>query len=267
MQALIAAGTTIGGYYLLDIQKPEMYIWGMLMGNGLCSLYCIAILMRHIMAEERCKCSYQELIIQMARFGGWNMVDNVAGQVTLRINYFLLERFVGLSAVGIYEGALKLAESILMVPRSLAPIFYGAVTKLEQSIERFHVTRNYLTVVILSVGAVMTALLEMPEWVYTQYIFSEEFAGVKALLQLMSIGVIANACNIIIIHYFTAIGKIKQAAISTLLGAMAIMLSSPLLINYLDWGQHGAAAALSIAYCVTALYNLTVYFTRELRLQ
>ena len=263
MQALIAAGTTIGGYYLLEITTPDMYIWGMLFGNGLCSLYCAALLLRRVMSEEIATTTYRTLIIQMARFGGWNMVDNVAGQVTLRINYFLLESFVGLRVVGLYEGALKLAECVLMVPRSLAPIFYASLTKMAWSLERFHVTRNYLVIVIVSVAAVLAGLLLLPEWVYTEYVFSSDFVGIKALLQLMSLGIIANGVNIIIIHYFTAVGKIKQAAISTLLGSIAISISGPLLISYFSWGQYGAASSLTIAYCITALYNLIIYFTKE----
>jgi O-antigen/teichoic acid export membrane protein len=108
----------------------------------------------------------------------------------------------------------------------------------------------------------MGIILLVPEWIYTKYLFSAEFKGIREIILLLSVGIVAFGGNNILAHYFIGCGKIKYCAACSFLGLGTLLLIGCFLIP--AKGIPGAALTSSIAYICMLLFSLLV-FMRQTR--
>ncbi|MFR8357592.1 MAG: lipopolysaccharide biosynthesis protein [Parabacteroides sp.] len=101
------------------------------------------------------------------------------------------------------------------------------------------------------------ALLFIPEWVYTDYLFSPEFTGMRKIIFGLSIGIIALGCNSILSHYFIGSGKIRYSAVSSCVGLTTLFIAGYILIPV--YGVVGSAISTSIAFCAMLIFSVTVF--------
>lgn len=105
----------------------------------------------------------------------------------------------------------------------------------------------------------MALVLLIPEFVYTSWLFGEEFKGIRTVILCLSPGVVALACNSILSHFFIGSGRIRTSAACSLIGLLVLLGTGSFLIPLL--GVIGAAISGSIAF-VSMLTFSTVLFCR-----
>lgn len=108
----------------------------------------------------------------------------------------------------------------------------------------------------------MGCILLVPEWIYTDYLFSAEFKGIRKVIGGLSIGIVALGCNSIISHYFIGSGKIRYSTASSCVGLIALLISGFLLIP--SYGVVGSAITTSIAFTSMLVFSLTVFSRQTL---
>ena len=108
----------------------------------------------------------------------------------------------------------------------------------------------------------MGCILLVPEWIYTDYLFSAEFKGIRKVIGGLSIGIVALGCNSIISHYFIGSGKIGTVRQSSCVGLIALLISGFLLIP--SYGVVGSAITTSIAFTSMLVFSLTVFSGKHL---
>ena len=113
-----------------------------------------------------------------------------------------------------------------------------------------------------ALALVMGCILLVPEWIYTDYLFSAEFKGIRKVIGGLSIGIVALGCNSIISHYFIGSGKIRYSTASSCVGLIALLISGFLLIP--SYGVVGSAITTSIAFTSMLVFSLTVFSRQTL---
>ena len=58
-------------------------------------------------------------------------------------------------------------------------------------------------------------LLCIPEWVFTDYLFSQEFKGITSVIRGLSVGIVAFGCHTILSQYLIASGHVRYSAASS----------------------------------------------------
>lgn len=247
-------------YYGLQIQNVTAYLWGMYLTNGIAFLVSLFLLLPFLNKKEkdpRKGRSRYALLREMFAYGLWGSADNIAEILTTRLNYFLIKRFAGLGHVGLLDAGTKISESVWHINRSIGFITYSRVARTPDSAEQKQITLRFFKLTFCAVSLATGCILLIPEWVYTDYLFSPEFKGMRNVIIGLSVGIIALACNSILSQYFIGSGKIRYSTGSSFTGLLSLFISGHLLIP--RYGVFGSAISSSIAFSAMLAFSIVIF--------
>lgn len=194
--------------------------------------------------------------LAMMRQGAPAQLANGLQLINYRFSYYLVDRFHGAAALGIWSITTQLAESTWLAPKSLGTVLYARVSNLGE-IEK----QRDLTLVMLkvSVGVALLAavvLTLLPERLYAA-IFGPEVLGIRWLVLAMSPGLLAMAASQALSHFLSGVGRVRVNTMASAVGlALTIVLGIVLVPTH---GASGAAVTASSAYCASALVQVLVF--------
>ena len=168
-----------------------------------------------------------------------------------------MQRFGGYGSVGLLDVGTRVSESLWHVSHGVSFIAYSEITRATEA-ERRRLTAVRLlgpTVAVLAVA--MGAVLCIPEWVYTEVLFTQEFAGIRDVIAGLSVGIVAFGGNRILSHYFIGTGRVRVSAACSLVGLVLLCASAAVLVP--RWGVTGAAVASSVAYVGLLTFSVVVF--------
>ncbi len=247
-------------YYVANKQEIGSYLLGMYITNSLAFAASLWLLLPVALGEKKAYTGrrlYPKLIREMFVYGTWASVDNLAEVFTTRLNYFLVQRFTGVSGVGLLDAGTKIAESVWHISRSVSFITYGQVARTSDSRGQTRIALQLFKFTLVVLVLVMTVILCIPEWVYTGYLFSPEFTGMRRVIIALSPGIIALGSNSILSHFFIGSGRVRLSAGSSIAGLVALCLSGFWLVP--TYGVVGGAVSTSIAFIVMLTFSLTLF--------
>lgn len=248
-------------YYILDEQYVHSYVHAMYIVNGTAFLVSLLLLIPHGRKEEKKENgglrTLPGLLREMFSYGLWAGADNLAEVLTTRLNYFMIQRFGGLGSVGLLDAGTKISEGVLNVSRSVSFIEYGEVARTDDPAIQKRITLQLFKVTFCALLAIMVCILCIPEWVYTDYLFSPEFTGMRRIIIALSAGIVALGSNSILSHYFIGSGKVKYSTVCSCLGLLTLSIAGYLLIPH--YGVTGAAISSSIAFIAMLCFSLTAF--------
>jgi O-antigen/teichoic acid export membrane protein len=252
-------------YYVFGIHEIRAYLWGLYLCNGIAFIVSLILLLPHLRKQEKggeLRTSLCPILKEMLVYGLWGSADNLAETCTIRLNYFLVERFTGLGSVGLLDAGTRISESVWHISRSVAYIEYNRVAKTSDKAEQKRITLQLLRFTFLAVSAVMVVILLIPEWVYTDYLFNLDFEGVRGIIAVLSVGIVALGCHSILSHYFIGSGKVRYSTLSSCIGLVSLLIAGCLLIP--SYGVKGSALSTSIASCAMFAFSFFT-FVRQAR--
>lgn len=246
-------------YYGLGRQDVAAYLFGVYATNGIAFVVSLFLLLPLLNAEPDTKqmLPLSLRLKEMFAYGLWGSADNIAEILTTRLNYFLIRRFAGLGSVGLLDAGTKISESVWHINRSIGFIEYSRVAQTSDPFEQKQITLRFFKLTFCVVALATGCILLIPEWVYTDYLFSAEFAGMRNVVMGLSIGIVAMACNSILSQYFIGSGKIRYSAASSFVGLLCLLASGYLLIPV--YGVVGSAVSSSIAFSGMLIFSLIVF--------
>ena len=184
---------------------------------------------------------------------------NLLQLMNYRLAYYLVERFQGLAALGIYSVGNQLSESAWLGPKALGTVLYSRVSNSDDAERNRRTTLTVLKAAVAFAGLVLLVLLLMPEPLF-QWAFGPEVVGITPLVLLLAPGILAMAASQALSHYFSGIGANGHNAIGSGLGLLVTVLLGMQLIP--TQGIHGAAITASVAYGLNVLYQGVVFMVR-----
>lgn len=173
-----------------------------------------------------------------------------------RFSYYLMDRFHGASALGIWSIATQLAESAWLAPKSLGTVLYARVSNLDEAIRQRDIT---IAVLKLSVGLALLAtlaLVALPASLF-QAVFGDAVIGIRWMVLLLSPGLLAMAASQALSHYLSGVGLVRHNTIGSGIGLLVTVFVGFALIPL--QGAQGAALTASCAYSASVLYQTMVF--------
>ena len=228
--------------------------------NGIAFLVSLFLLLPFLNKKEadpRKGRSQYALLKEMFAYGLWGSADNIAEILTTRLNYFLIQRFAGLGSVGLLDAGTKISESVWHINRSIGFITYSRVARTHKPGEQKQITLRFFKLTFCAITLATGCILLIPEWIYTDYLFSAEFVGMHNVITGLSAGIIALACNSILCQYFTGSGKIRYSTGSSFVGLISLLVSGYLLIPH--YGVFGSAISSSIAFSTMLVFSMIIF--------
>ena len=246
-------------YYIAGKQEVSSYIYGLYITYGIAFIGSLILLFPFLTKRENKPTNkpFIAILKEMFTYGLWGSADNIAEVLTTRLNYFLIQRFAGLGSVGLLDAGTKISESVWHISRSVSFIEYSSVAQTTNAGEQKRTTLKLFKLTFCAITSTTIYILFIPEWVYTNYLFSPEFIGMRKIIFGLSIGIIALGCNSILSHYFIGSGKIRYSAVSSCVGLTTLFIAGHILIPV--YGVVGSAISTSIAFCAMLIFSVTVF--------
>jgi O-antigen/teichoic acid export membrane protein len=183
---------------------------------------------------------------------------HVVALISYRIELFVLERYDGLDAVGIYSIAIQAAEDIWLIPAAVAnAVTAPAVHETESAAVRL-VGRAALRGLLITAGAAVA--LAVGGWFAIPLVLGDEFKDSTEALLLLLPGAVAYAPVAVLVVYLSIRRGRPRLSLAVAVAAMVFTLG-PAFVLIPEYGINGAAVASSIGYVAGALLAL-VFFLR-----
>ena len=252
-------------YLYFVARRPTVgsYIAGLYVANGIACLYSFYHLIPLVIHERKACPAIRlpRLLREMFAYGLWAGADNLAETFTTRLNYFLIQRFGGLGGVGLLDAGTRISESVWHISRSVSFIEYEEVAKEPSKERQAAITIRLLKLTALALTLAVGVIALIPEWIFTEILFSREFEGIRHIIWGLAAGIIALGCNSIVSHYFIGSGQVRYSTFSSCVGLATLALSGYWLIPRL--GTLGSALSTSVAFCAMLVYSLLVFIRKN----
>ncbi|MDR1381975.1 MAG: polysaccharide biosynthesis C-terminal domain-containing protein [Tannerella sp.] len=259
LQGVIMFAALLFIYFVAGFRHVGGYLAGLFAAYGIACAYSLILLLPHLRRKRNrpVDTPFPKVLKEMFVYGLWVGVDNLAESLTTRLNYFHVKSAGGYGNVGLLDSGTKISESVWHISNSISYIEYNRVSKTTDRREQKRVTLLLLKLTYCALAAVMTIVACIPEWVYTDYLLTREFAGIREIIIGLSPGIVALGSNRILSHYFIGSGNIRYSAYCSLTGLVLLLAAGAILIPM--HGVLGAALTSSIAYTGMFIFSLSVF--------
>ena len=249
-------------YFIFDYKDIKGYLTGMF------SAYIIAFLCSNIWLisylskknNQPSGKSFFFVLKEMFFYGLWSSTDSLAEGLTTRLNYFLIQHTGGYGHVGLLDSGTKISESVWHISNSVSYMEYNNVSKTTDRQEQKRITLQLFKLTYCALFIVMVIICCIPERVFTDYLLTPEFVGIRHVIFGLSPGIVAFGSNRIISHYFIGSGRIKYSVYCSVTGFVILLVAGIVLIP--PYGVLGAAITSSIAYSSMLLFS-TLTFMKQ----
>jgi len=186
----------------------------------------------------------------------------LAGFLVLRINVFTLNAAAGSEQVGYYSIASQIADTVAILPQSIALVLFPLLVSRDSDREPVTVEHAVRTAVVLGSICVVLWFAAAPA---IRLAFGERFAPAAPVVQAMLPGVLLVGVTSIVSQYLAANGM-PPSVVAVWFGGVALtaIMGRVLVFRY---GAIGAGATLSLTYLVMliALTTLAVRMAKRQR--
>lgn len=250
----------LGLYYVAAWRDVAGYVWGLYFTNLASWAVSLAVMMRGVTHPLRCAIDVRAWlrdVREMFAYGLWSSVDNLAENLSARLNYFFLQRFGGYGSVGLLDVGTRVSESLWHISHGVSFIAYGEITRATDAERQRRLTLRLLPPTMGALTVAMGVVLCIPEWVYTEWLFTPEFTSIRGVIAGLSVGIVAFGGNRILSHYFIGTGRVRVSAACSCVGLALLCASAAVMVP--RWGVVGAAGASSVAYVGMFLFSVVAF--------
>ncbi len=193
---------------------------------------------------------------KISTYGIQAHLANIIGFLNLRLDIFIVNRFLNLSAVGFYSVAVILAERIWMVSQVASIIIFPMISGEIDEHKRKEFTPLVARIVfwITATGAII--LFFLSHWII-EMLYSSVFLPAVRPVQILLFGIVTLSISRILAHDLAGRGRpILNAYIA--IGSLFtnIILNVILIPKY---GISGVALASTVSYTISFLVTLWIY--------
>ncbi len=193
--------------------------------------------------------------------GFWAQSAQAVQFFNYRLNFFLLAYYIADTtssnfAIGIYNNAIILSESVWILGHSIAQMQHMKILNTESREDNFKLNNRLINLNYLGTFVLMLALILMPDN-FWGYLFSADFQHIRMLFFVTALGVLSFGISNIINHALHAASRFKEILICNLLG---LIFGTYTAIEFMPTYQVvGAALAWSIGLFVAMLAYIIIY--------
>lgn len=234
----------------------ETVFWAYIISNVLTALLGL-IYMRAIKHKVPLEKSWGSMFKELFKYGYEIQLNNISQMVNYRFVYFLVEKWKGMEALGIFSVAVAIAETIWIIAKSIATYQTAQMVNSDNSIAKARLTVFFMKISFLASLVALVIVLLLPVNVY-QWLFGEEFGAIAQLLPYLAPGILFLAVFAIVNHYFYAVNSNWINIRAAFLGNCITLVFGVTLIYYFDTA--GAASVYSFTFFGMMVFLLIAFF-------
>lgn len=197
-------------------------------------------------------------VAKIVRYGMTAFLANILFFLVYKIDYWFVESYCSLSALGNYIQASKLSQTLFILPSIVATAVFPAIIKSQERRlgEKVATIARVLLLIFLFICLVLTAT---GYWLFP-FVFGETFKDMYVSFLLMMPGIMALSVLFPVTAYYAGVKKIRVNVICLSLTLVVIITGNMVLTP--RYGINGAAVVSSIGYIAYHLFIVS-FFLRE----
>jgi len=245
--------------FLGDFSSTYDYVLSLLLGYGLSCLYGIWLLRDEYLHLQVPKWKdYCQMCKLMFSLGAIKQLGSIAQSMNARFSFYLITLYCGSEALGIFSNGISITEAVLMFGSSLALVQYSRLANIDNEGYARHLSLLMTKINIAFTFVALLVLCLLPQSFYT-LLFGAQFKDVKAVIELLSIGVLMLSISSTFTQHFASKGNFSITMSASLVGLVITIGLGFWLVPL--WGLKGAGITTVASYCVTSLIEYH-YFKR-----
>ena len=206
------------------------------------------------------------LLKEMLKLGFWTQIANLTQLLTYRLNYYLIDHFVGRKPLGVFELGTRISEAVWIFPKSICLVQYARIANQPDLEYTKNLTLGFLKIVMVFALVAVAVLALIPAQLLA-LIFGPDFAVSKSVIFSLLPGIVFLSCNTILAHYFSGYGKYWVNAVGSAIGlAVTAAVGIPLIPRAMAYGTvcalQTAGWITSCAYFATLVWSASVFVKR-----
>jgi O-antigen/teichoic acid export membrane protein len=183
-------------------------------------------------------------------------VNNILQLVNYRFTFFIIEKYWGLSALGLVSVTVSLGEALWIICKSAATVLYARLLNEKETKRKVALTVDFTKLSYLLTIIATLILILIPSSIY-QFLFGKDFDGITSLLIVYSPSIVFLAFFTILNHYFTATNQNKINIIATFIGNVLIVVLGFIFIP--SQGILMSGIVISAAYLVMLIFLSSIF--------
>ena len=254
LQMVMLFGTLMVVFFILGSREVTSYLIGLYFSYSFAFLCSFFLILPRI--TRNYLGSIKDALKEIWRLGSVMQLGNILQFMNYRISYYFIDFFLNRASVGIYSVGVQLSESIWLSAKSISMVQYSRISNVKDEAYSARLTLNLLKVsMILTVLSLFMIMLVIH--FFFPFILKPEFSSVPSIMMILAAGIIIFTVSINLSPYFSGTGKPVHNTIGSAIGLIMTLFFSLLFIPRM--GLPGAAWAATIAYSLTAGYQLVVF--------
>ena len=185
------------------------------------------------------------------KIGFQMQLNNISQMINYRFCYYLIEKTLGLAALGIFSVATSLIEIIWIICKSISSIHYSKSVNLKSTEKRILLTQRLSKMSLILTVPSLLILLLLPNELFS-WILGKSFGDFRPLFLSLAPGVLFLAVFTIFNHHFSGVEKNMINVKASLLGNIVTVFTGLLTIQH--FGILAGGIATSAAYFGMFLY-------------
>lgn len=223
------------------------------------AVICIAL---HPRRTNNTLFSTRKLVHYFFSFGTQMQLNNISQMINYRFCYYLIEKKIGLSALGIFSVTTSLIEVVWIICKSISAIHYSKSVNLNNTNQRVRLTQQLSKMSLLLTFPAILVLLIIPNDVFS-WLFGKDFTNFKPLFISLAPGALLLAVFTLFNHHFSGIGKNMINLKASIVGNIITICVGIATIDSI--GMLAGGIATSLGYSGMFIY-LLIQFNRMYQL-
>jgi len=256
LQTIILIGVL--AYFLFYLGKKEVrsYIIALYISNIFITVVSLIAVLRFIKISDLA--NMKEVLHNIFKFGSFGFLANVIQQFNYRLTYYIIDKFISTSSLGLYSVGVQLSEGLWITGKSLAIVQYARISNITDYDYARKITLAFAKISFLITFVLLGILLLIPHQFFSA-IFGKDFHDLPVVILSLGSGILFLSLSFSFSHYFSGTGKYHHNTISSSIGfVFTIVLGFTLIPAY---GLVGAGITTSIAYLSILVYQI-IFFLR-----
>lgn len=199
---------------------------------------------------------FSQAMIQMFRYGTFVQVANLLQLLNYRLGYYIIERFLGKSSLGVFSTGTQISEGLWLVGKSVATVQYAKISNHDNADFARQLTVQFVKIVFVITLAMVAVLLAIPDSFFV-LVFKKDFSGLNTVILSLSGGILFMAVSTIFSHFFSGTGRHHHNTIASGIGVLLTVIFGFTLIPV--YGITGAGYTATISYFSSLVYQVIVF--------
>ena len=193
----------------------------------------------------------KNIFSQFLKIGFQMQLNNISQMINYRFCYYLIEKVLGLAALGIFSVATSLVEVIWIISRSISMIHYSKSVNLKDESKQVRLTQKLAIMSFTLTVPSLVILFLLPNELFS-FVLGNEFNNFKPLFLTLSPGVLLLATFTILNHHFSGVEKNIVNVKASLIGNVITIIVGLLTIH--AFGILAGGIATSMGYLGMFIY-------------